>query len=1118
MPSPQGQDETDNNYRSHDDYAVGWVCALPKEAAAAMAMLDERHPDLPKPANDPNTYTLGSIGNHNIVVACLPKGKIGTNSAANVVNQMIRTFPAIRVGLMVGIGGGIPPHVRLGDVVVSAPVYEYPGVVQWDFGILEDGSQLKRIGALNSPPISLLTALTKLEAEHRLTRPKMHGYLEERRQKYPDSSPTFIRTAALRDMLFKASYSHIQCPPVQSWLHVILSYFIAVLFFPIGLFDQGTSSSQVHSDGIGSKQDDEETMEDACQYCDKSQVVSRKPRGMLVHQGLIASGNKVIKDAAFRDNLNEKFGGNVLCVEMEAAGLMDNFPCVVIRGICDYADSHKNYAWQEHAAAIAAAFAKEFLGYVQPSEVALEQPAKEIMRHVAEIGRDVKKLQSIEEGKENLRMLDWLSPLDHGSQQSSILTKWHPETNQWFLGSDTLQEWLENRGKSLYCPGIPGAGKTVLTSTVINYLNDRFSTRQDVGIAYLYCTFSRKETLEDYLTSLLKQLARKQHSRFLGTARDLYEKHRLKGTRPSYHELSHALQTGLTLATYDRVFIIIDALDECTIDNECRVKLIREVSSLQAKHGVNIFATSRIITEIAEQFQNALVMPIRAADNDMKMYMDKRLSAQDDELFGNDIRETIISKVVEVTGGMFLLAELYLNSLIALPTRGHIKHALSSLEKGPAGLDAAYSLTMGRIQSQGKEYYELARQILTWIIYAAWPLRINEIQHALATRPGMKVFDDDFVPSVKKLISACAGLVTVEGNDIIRLFHYTAQDYLRKTENEWCPDDHAKLATVCMTYIPFVSPALPRETTPFPFYDYALHNWGYHARISSNMNSESVVSFLEQEASIRVADLALADLDEGRCIRKATGLHLAAYYGIEEAVLLLLDRYNIDAGDYIDRTPLQYAAMRGHKAVFEQLVKRGANLNVRDARLDTPLYHAFSNGHAHIVRLILASEQVDPNKRMTELNITALWGAAHQGHASVVETLLESSRVDPNQVCGPGSTAISAAANDDRVNIIQMLLDDERVDPNSQDYYGQTALIKAVQRGHAEVVKVLLASKRVNPHIKDFRGNTPLSIATGNQNQTIIGMLLAAGKKEIIEMDSDTDERTSRYNGRFRAY
>ncbi len=100
---------------------------------------------------------------------------------------------------------------------------------------------------------------------------------------------------------------------------------------------------------------------------------------MRIHYGLIASGNQVIKDAGFRDRLNQDLGRNVLCVEMEAAGLMDGFPCIVIRGICDYADSHKNKEWQEYAAAVAAAFAKELLEYVQPSDVDGEVTAKDVL-------------------------------------------------------------------------------------------------------------------------------------------------------------------------------------------------------------------------------------------------------------------------------------------------------------------------------------------------------------------------------------------------------------------------------------------------------------------------------------------------------------------------------------------------------------------------------------------------------------------------------------------------------------------------------------------------------------------------------------------------------------------
>ncbi len=129
---------------------MGWVCALPKEQTAATVMLDVKHADLPKPSGDPSAYTFGSVGKHNVVIACLPKGKIGTSSAAAVATWMVSTFPCVKFGLMVGIGGGVPPRVRLGDIVVSTPAGQFPGVVQWDIGKAKEGGNFERIGSLNN--------------------------------------------------------------------------------------------------------------------------------------------------------------------------------------------------------------------------------------------------------------------------------------------------------------------------------------------------------------------------------------------------------------------------------------------------------------------------------------------------------------------------------------------------------------------------------------------------------------------------------------------------------------------------------------------------------------------------------------------------------------------------------------------------------------------------------------------------------------------------------------------------------------------------------------------------------------------------------------------------------
>ena len=297
---------------------MGWVCALPVELAAAQEMLDEEHEQLHHDADDTNIYTLGRIGEHNVVVACLPDGQTGTTSAAAVAMLMKSAFKSIRFGLMVGIGGGVPSEeadIRLRDVVVSRPHKIHGGVVQYDFGKATP-SGFERTGFLNTPPTILLNGLSNLRANHMRGKSRLLEYVSKL-----DSLPAFAREDAGPDVLFEADYNH-----------------------------EGGAT---------------------CGTCSKGKVVARLPRSeeIAVHYGTIASGNQVMRDAAERDRVSAELGG-VLCFEMEAAGLMNSFPCLVIRGICDYADSHKNKKWHAYAAGTAAACGKEVLSVIPPTEVA----------------------------------------------------------------------------------------------------------------------------------------------------------------------------------------------------------------------------------------------------------------------------------------------------------------------------------------------------------------------------------------------------------------------------------------------------------------------------------------------------------------------------------------------------------------------------------------------------------------------------------------------------------------------------------------------------------------------------------------------------------------------------
>lgn len=305
-----------------EKYTIGWICALEEEYNAACEMLDEElGPPDGLDIKDHNTYVFGTIQGHGVVIGSLGEGQYGTVSAAAVAKDMIRSFPNLRFGLMVGIGGGAPTDqndIRLGDVVVSTPSGQIGGVVQFDLGKrLPDGS-FHRTGHLNKPPQVLLTAIRpmqRLQASPRMP-DKIAAHI-----KRMEGWEGFQRPA--HDRLYQTNYLH----------------------------QGGKDCQNCHDDGL------------------KVRAGRRGDREIMVHYGTIASSNIVMKDAIERDRYANDPELKVLCFEMEAAGLMNSFPCLVIRGICDYSDSHKNDDWHNYAALTAAAYARQLLHEVQASQV-----------------------------------------------------------------------------------------------------------------------------------------------------------------------------------------------------------------------------------------------------------------------------------------------------------------------------------------------------------------------------------------------------------------------------------------------------------------------------------------------------------------------------------------------------------------------------------------------------------------------------------------------------------------------------------------------------------------------------------------------------------------------------
>ncbi|KEY68196.1 hypothetical protein S7711_09107 [Stachybotrys chartarum IBT 7711] len=321
---------------SSEDYTVGWICPLPCELAAAVSMLDERHsPPLAQCNVDDNNYVLGRIGAHNVVMTCLPGGSKGKVAAAVAATRMTVTFGSLRFLLLVGTAGGVPngKDVRLGDVIISHPDTRCGGVVQYDFGKTVQEGRFVHTTTLNKPPRVLRNAVSALLVQY-MCRPaalsiQLSQIVKKAGYSRPDSET---------DVLYESSHDH----PLEA---------------------------------------------KTCFRCDTNKSLQRPARswdGPVAHLGVVASGDQVMRWATRRDELWGEL--KMDCFEMEAAGLMDDFPCLVIRGISNYADSHKNNAWRQYAAAAAAAYARELLGIV-PGGLAAKIPS--IVRGEMDSGKEM---------------------------------------------------------------------------------------------------------------------------------------------------------------------------------------------------------------------------------------------------------------------------------------------------------------------------------------------------------------------------------------------------------------------------------------------------------------------------------------------------------------------------------------------------------------------------------------------------------------------------------------------------------------------------------------------------------------------------------------------------------
>ncbi|KAJ1326978.1 ankyrin repeat domain-containing protein 50 [Microdochium nivale] len=293
---------------------IGIICALSKELRAILTLFECRETK-PLIEGDPNHYSYGHLAGYRVVAAALPHGIYGISTAGSVATHLRRSFPRLHFCLLVGIGAGVPRlhkniDIRLGDVVVGVSPDGSADLVWNGKGKRNDGTLETSRHTLQGPPSDLRRLITSLQSD-----PENGGccrlkpYLDRIKNKCPE----YAHPGVEHDKLY-------------------------------------TTNKQKQPAGTENSSPQHE------------QLIPREGRPTTrpyVHYGPIATGDVLVKDAELRDRLGEDL--NVHCIEMEAGGITNEIPCLVIRGICDYADNRKNDDWQEYAAATAAAYAAYLL-------------------------------------------------------------------------------------------------------------------------------------------------------------------------------------------------------------------------------------------------------------------------------------------------------------------------------------------------------------------------------------------------------------------------------------------------------------------------------------------------------------------------------------------------------------------------------------------------------------------------------------------------------------------------------------------------------------------------------------------------------------------------------------
>ncbi|KAK6981179.1 Arp ankyrin repeat protein [Favolaschia claudopus] len=686
--------------------------------------------------------------------------------------------------------------------------------------------------------------------------------------------------------------------------------------------------------------------------------------------------------------------------------------------------------------------------------------------------------------EENRKILDWLSPFNFFQRQNDIFEACQKGSGQWFLSLQDFKTWLSSPQKVLWCEGIQGAGKTALSSLVINYIQKTYTTASSTGLAWIYLDY--KEDQVQTKTTLLSSIC---HQLWVGKPmpkllQSLYAKHLPQKTRPTLDDILGLLQ--VTLLGYSRIFLVIDALDE--FSNPERVVFLQELAKIVMRFPVHLLITVRPHIVLYTYFSQIQRVEIGAKEEDITLYVEDQLKILPNVMSMINARpnlpQEIKQGVIRDVNGMFLLVKLRMASLAA---QTNIESLLKAITELPEDLSAAYVITIERINSQRKSYKELALKALMWVANAIRPLTVAELCQALAVEPGDRSLHFDKVSTIEIILAACAGLVTIDKElSVARLVHYTAQDWLAS----WFPNAHIEIAATCFQYLEFseFSNLERLDNEKYPLAVYAQYCLEHTGRTNCEME---LITRVEQFASKtylwqhlwrtlnwyeRIQFWANGPWPEDK--EDMQTLVLAGAGNLLSITQHLLRERQFDTRFY--KCALSLAAYRGHSEIVQSL------LSFDIVCPEWGLCPAAQGQQTGIVQMLLdnaADINTVSGKHETPL-CTAVWANSE----AIVKMLIDAG-ADMNVVCDGHGTALYIAVCRDSEHIVKMLID-AGADMMVGGQYG-TPLYTAVCRDSEHIVKMLIDAGA--DMMVGGQYGTPLYTAVCRDSEHIVKMLIDAG-------------------------